>query len=84
MGNFGVDLGSLEAQNGQEGRVMRYADDVPLEGPKAKMVKKWSGNGFGPFQMTCPKSGQKVPKKWSKKGPRQIWDHKKTNFAWVF
>ena len=61
-----------------------YADDVPLEGPKAKMVKKWSGNGFGPFQMTCPKSGQKVPKKWSKKGPRKIWDHKKTNFAWVF
>ena len=37
-----------------------YIDDVPLEGPKAKMVKKWSGNGFGLCQMTCPKSGQKV------------------------
>ena len=61
-----------------------YADDVPLEGPKTKMVKKWSGNGFGPSQMTCPKSGQKVPKKWSKKGPSKIWDHKNTNFAWAF
>ena len=61
-----------------------YADDVPLEGPKTKMAKKWSGNGFGPSQMTCPKKGQKVPKKWSKKGPRKIWDHKKTNFAWAF
>ena len=63
--------------------VLDYADDVPLEGPKAKMVKKWSGNGFGPSQMTCPKSGLKVPKKWSKKGPGKIWGHKTTNFAWA-
>ena len=40
------------------------------------MAKKWSGNGFGPSQMTCPKSGQKVSKKLSKKGPGKIWDHK--------
>ena len=51
-------------------------DDVPSEGPKTKMVKKWSGNGFGPCQMTCPKSGQKVFKKWSKNGPSQIWVQK--------
>ena len=31
----------------------------PPRGPKIKMVKKWSGNGFGPSQMTCPKSCQK-------------------------
>ena len=61
-----------------------YMSDVPLEGTKTKMAKKWSGNGFGPSQMTCPKSGQQVPKKRSKKGPRKIWDHKKTNIAWVF
>ena len=61
-----------------------YAQDVPLECPKIEMVKKWSGNGFGPSQMTCPKSGQKVSKKWSKKGPGKIWDHKNTNFAWAF
>ena len=53
-----------------------YIDDVPLEGPKTKMVKKWSGNGFGPCQMTCPKSCRKVPKKWSKNGPSQIWVQK--------
>ena len=43
--------------------------DVPLEGLKAKMSKKWSGNGFGPSQMACPKSGPKVPKKLSKRVP---------------
>ena len=61
-----------------------YMDDVPLEGPKTKMVKKLFGNGFGLSQMTCPKSGLKVRKKWSKKGPHKIWDHKKTYFAWAF
>ena len=64
------------------------AEDVDNENPSlvalGKMVKKWSGNDFGPSQMTCPKSCQKVTKKLSKKGPRKIWDHKKTNFAWVF
>ena len=60
-----------------------YAQDVPLECPKIEMVKKWSGNGFGPSQMTCPKSGQKVSKKLSKKGPGKIWDHKNTKFGWV-
>ena len=40
-----------------------YIQDVPLECPKVEMVEKWSGNGFGPSQMTCPKSGQKVSKK---------------------
>ena len=61
-----------------------YVQDVPLECPKIEMVKKWSGNGFGPSQISCPKSGQKVPKKWSNKGPGKIWDHKNTNFVWVF
>ena len=53
-----------------------YADDVPLEGPKTKMVKKWSGNGFGPSHMTCPKSNQKVLKKLSKNGLSKIWGQK--------
>ena len=53
-----------------------YMDDVPLEGLKTKMVKKWSGNGFGPSQMTCPKSCQKVAKKWSKNGLSKIWGQK--------
>ena len=55
-----------------------------VEGPKARMAKKWSGNGFGPSQMTCPKSVQKVPKKLSKNGLSRIWDHVNTNLAWVF
>ena len=54
-----------------------YMDDVPLEVPKTKIVKKWPGNCFGAFP-------DDMPKKLSKKGPRRIWDHKKTNFAWVF
>ena len=37
--------------------------DVPLEGPQAKMAKKLSGIGFGPSQMTGPKSCLKVFKK---------------------
>ena len=39
-----------------------YMDDVPLEGPKTKTVKKWSGNCFGPSQLTCPKTGQEQTK----------------------
>ena len=56
--------------------VVAYMDDVPLEGPKVKMVKKWSGNGLGPSQMTCPKSCQRVPKKLSKNGLSKIWGQK--------
>ena len=31
---------------------------------------------FGPSQMTCPKSSQKVSKKWSKNGLSKIWGQK--------
>ena len=61
-----------------------YIQDVPLEGPKKKMFEKLCFDGFGPSQMTCPKNGQKMIKKWSKNGPGKIWDHFLTIFAWVF
>ena len=35
-----------------------------------EIAKKWSGNGFGPSQMTCPKSGQKMV--WEFFGPSQL------------
>ena len=62
----------------------RYTQDVPLEGPKKKMIKKWCFDGFGPSQMTCPKSGQKMFKKLSKNGPGKIWDHFLIIFPLVF
>ena len=48
---------------------VNHVQDVPLECPKIEIVKKCSGNGFGPSPRTCPKSCQKVPKTWSKKPP---------------
>ena len=53
-----------------------YIQDVPLEAPKIEMAKKWYFDGFGPSQLTCPKSGQKVPEKWSANGLSKIWGQK--------
>ena len=48
----------------------------PLRGPKNRNGQKWYFDGFGPSQLTCPKSGQKVPKKWSANGLSKIWGQK--------
>ena len=40
--------------------------------PPESMVKKWSFDGSGPPQKMCPKSGQKMVKKWSQPRPGTI------------
>ena len=48
----------------------------PPRGPKNRHCQKWYFDGFWPSQLTCPKSCQKVSKKWSKNGLGKIWGQK--------
>ena len=63
---------------------MSYIHLVPSEAPNVEMAKQMYFDGFGPSQMTCPKSGQKRFKQTSQDGLRKIWGHLNTNFVWAF